>query len=89
MPFAFSSPEWSNEKGIGAALSFRLLGLDSYDCVFAAVLGPERVRRFLEEDTRELLGSVAIVETDPKQLANCIVSDLECRRLAIATSNSG
>jgi anaerobic carbon-monoxide dehydrogenase catalytic subunit len=76
-------------EGIDAALSFRFLGLDSYHCVFAAVLGPERVRRFLEEDTRELLGSVAIVETDPKQLANRIVSDLERRRLAIATFNSG
>ena len=26
LPFAFASPEWSNEKGIGAALGFRLFG---------------------------------------------------------------
>ena len=25
LPFAFASPEWSNEKGLGAALSFRLM----------------------------------------------------------------
>ncbi|WP_295445853.1 hypothetical protein [uncultured Thiodictyon sp.] len=32
LPLAFSRPEWSNEKGVGAALSFRLLGLNSYHC---------------------------------------------------------
>ena len=83
MPFAFTSPEWSNEKGIGAALAFRLLGIDSYHCVFAATLGSERVQRFLEEDTRDLLGAAAIIETDPKQLAMRIVADLERRRCAL------
>lgn len=80
MPFAFVSPEWSNEKGIGAALAFRLLGLDSYHCVFAATLGSDRVQHFLEHETRGLLGSAAVVETDPKQLAARIVADLERRR---------
>ncbi|MDE7479426.1 MAG: carbon monoxide dehydrogenase, partial [Lachnospiraceae bacterium] len=28
MPFAFTSPEWSNEKGIDAALGFRLMGIN-------------------------------------------------------------
>ncbi len=45
-PFAFSSPEWSNEKGVGAALSFRLLGLDSCHCIPAPVAGSEKVARF-------------------------------------------
>jgi carbon-monoxide dehydrogenase catalytic subunit len=80
MPFAFTSPEWSNEKGIGAALAFRLLGIDSYHCVFAATLGSERVQRFLEEDTRDLLGAAAVIETDPRQLAMRIGADLERRR---------
>ncbi|WP_127079395.1 carbon monoxide dehydrogenase [Rhodomicrobium lacus] len=84
MPFAFASPEWSNEKGIGAALAFRLLGLDSYHCVFAATLGSENVQRFLEEGTRELLGAVAIVETSPLELASRIVADLERRRAALS-----
>ena len=84
MPFAFVSPEWSNEKGIGAALAFRLLGLDSYHCVFAATLGSDCVQHFLEHETRELLGSAAVVETDPKQLAIRIVADLERRRSLLA-----
>ena len=86
MPFAFVSPEWSNEKGIGAALAFRLLGLDSYHCVFAATLGSDRVQHFLEHETRELLGAAAVVETDPKQLAMRIVSDLERRRSLLASA---
>jgi carbon-monoxide dehydrogenase catalytic subunit len=86
MPFAFTSPEWSNEKGIGAALAFRLLGIDSYHCVFAATLGSDRVQHFLEHETRDLLGAAAIVETDPKQLATRIVADLENRRSALAAA---
>jgi carbon-monoxide dehydrogenase catalytic subunit len=86
MPFAFASPEWSNEKGIGAALAFRLLGIDSYHCVFGATLGSDRVQNFLEHETQELLGAAAIVETDPKQLAMRIVADLERRRLALAAA---
>jgi anaerobic carbon-monoxide dehydrogenase catalytic subunit len=86
MPFAFASPEWSNEKGIGAALAFRLLGIDSYHCVFAATLGSDRVQNFLEHETRELLGAAAIIETDPKQLAMRIVADLERRRSALAAA---
>lgn len=35
MPYAFTSPEWSNEKGIDAALGFRLMGINSYHCVEA------------------------------------------------------
>ena len=35
MPYAFTSPEWSNEKGIDAALGFRLMGVNSYHCVEA------------------------------------------------------
>ena len=83
MPFAFVSPEWSNEKGIGAALAFRLLGINSYHCVFAATLGSDRVSRFLEEDTRDLLGAAAVIEPDPKLLAIRIVADLERRRSAL------
>ncbi len=29
MPYAFTSPEWSNEKGIDATLGFRLMGINS------------------------------------------------------------
>jgi carbon-monoxide dehydrogenase catalytic subunit len=84
MPFAFVSPEWSNEKGIGAALAFRLLGIDSYHCVFGATLGSDQVQHFLEHETRDLLGSAAVVETDPAKLAIRIVDDLERRRSALA-----
>lgn len=89
MPFAFSSPEWSNEKGIGAALAFRLLGIDSYHCIFGSTLGSSAVQRFLEEETRETLGSVAIVERDPKRLALRIVADLDRRRQSIAKAQGG
>ena len=80
MPFAFSSPEWSNEKGVGAALSFRLLGLDSYHCIAAPVSGSPAVQTFLTEGTREILGGGMVVETDPAALGARIVADLNAHR---------
>jgi carbon-monoxide dehydrogenase catalytic subunit len=80
LPFAFSSPEWSNEKGVGAALSFRLLGLNSYHCVAAPVFGSENVQRYLARDTHAILGSVMIVDPDPAVLAARIIHDLKVRR---------
>ncbi|HEX3033237.1 MAG TPA: anaerobic carbon-monoxide dehydrogenase catalytic subunit, partial [Bacillota bacterium] len=76
MPFAFSSPEWSNEKGVGAALSFRLLGINSYHCVFPPVQGSEKVSKYLFEDTKATLGSVMVVEIEPEKLADRIISDI-------------
>jgi carbon-monoxide dehydrogenase catalytic subunit len=80
LPLAFSSPEWSNEKGLGAAMGFRLLGLNSYHCIAPPVAGSDRVSRFFYEETRELLGAVMVVEPDPVALARRIVADCDERR---------
>lgn len=83
LPLAFSSPEWSNEKGLGAAMGFRLLGLNSYHCIAPPVSGSDKVAQFMYEDTRELLGAVMVVDPDPTALALRIVSDFDARRAAI------
>ncbi|MDD5953434.1 MAG: anaerobic carbon-monoxide dehydrogenase catalytic subunit [Oscillospiraceae bacterium] len=80
LPFAFISPEWSNEKGICAALAFRLLGMNSYHCVYAPVQGSKNVSTFMATGTKEILGSEMIVDLDPVALANRIVADLKDRR---------
>jgi len=87
LPFAFASPEWSNEKGVGAALGFRLLGLDSYHCVEAPILGSRNVHHFLTVETRELLGGAMVVEPDPQVLADRMLADLSQRRLALGWSS--
>ena len=83
MPYAFASPEWSNEKGLDASLAFRLFGIDSYHCVEPPVQGSPNVERFLKHDTKETLGAVMIVNTDPKALARKIVADIEKARQAL------
>ena len=80
MPFAFSSPEWSNEKGIDAALGFRLLGVSSYHCVEAPIFGSKNIIEFLKEGTMETLGSRMVVNVDPKQLAQQIIDDMKEKR---------
>jgi len=87
LPLAFSSPEWSNEKGLGAALGFRLLGLNSYHCIAPPVSGSDKVSRFFFEDTRDILGSVMVVDQDPVSLAGKIVNDFNDRRSAIGWDN--
>jgi carbon-monoxide dehydrogenase catalytic subunit len=83
MPFAFASPEWSNEKGIGAALGFRLNGVDSYHCVHAPVQGSDNVMNFMYKGTKELLGSSMNVEIEPVKLAENIIEDLMQKRKAL------
>lgn len=80
MPFAFASPEWSNEKGVGASLGFRLLGLNSYHAVHPPVHGSDNVMKYLYEYTGKTLGGVMVVEVDPIKLGDKIVEDLKARR---------
>lgn len=80
MPYAFTSPEWGNEKGIDAALGFRLMGINSYHCVEAQIYGSENVIEFLKDGTRDLLGSVMHVDTDPVKLGEKIVEDIKAKR---------
>lgn len=80
MPFAFSSPEWSNEKGIDAALGFRLMGITSYHCVEAPIHGSAKVIEFLKESTKEILNSSMVVEVDPTALGEKIVADMKKKR---------
>lgn len=83
MPFAFSSPEWGNEKSIDASLGFRLMGINSYHCVEAQIQGSANVIHFLKEGTKDTLGSVMYVDTDPISLGNKIVEDIKAKRKAL------
>jgi len=80
LPFAFASPEWSNEKGIGAALSFRLLGINSYHCVYPPIQGSDNVMNYIFNKSSEKLGSKMVVEVDHAKLAQRIISDITDRR---------
>lgn len=80
MPYSFASPEWSNEKGVGAALGFRLLGINSYHCVYPPVQGSENVSNYLYRDSKEIFSSVMVVNTNPNELADKIISDIEEKR---------
>ncbi len=80
MPFAEVTPEWSNEKGVGAALAFRMLGFDSYHCVHAPVQGSKNVQDFLYGGTKDLFGSCMNVDPDPKKVAAMIIRDFDAAR---------
>lgn len=83
MPYALASPEWSNEKGIGASLSFRLFGVDSYHCVYPPVHGSDNVMEFIMTGTKDILGSTMTVDVDPKSLAKKIIDDMKEKRKAL------
>ena len=80
LPIAFASPEWSNEKGIGAALSFRLLGINSYHCVYLPIQGSDNVMNYIFDKSAEKLGSKVVVEIDHLKLAQRIISDINNKR---------
>lgn len=83
MPYAFTSPEWGNEKGLDAALGFRLMGINSYHCVEAPIYGSKNVIEFLKEGTKETLGSAMHVDVDPVALGNKIIEDIKAKRRAL------
>jgi carbon-monoxide dehydrogenase catalytic subunit len=87
MPYAFASPEWSNEKGLAASTAFRLLGIDSYHSVYAPLAGSRALTRYFSEETKETLGSSMVVDLDPVKLADRIVKDMKekTRRLRLKT----
>ncbi len=87
MPYAFISPEWSNEKGICAALAFRLMGISSYHSVYAPTQGSAAVTEFMTSGTRELLGSEMVVELDARKLAERVVDDLKKKRRNLGWEN--
>ena len=83
LPFAFSSLEWGNEKGIDAALGFRLNGINSYHCVEAQIYGSKNVIEFMKYGTKDLLGSTMHVDTDPVRLGEKIVADIKEKRKSL------
>ncbi|MDR0932275.1 MAG: anaerobic carbon-monoxide dehydrogenase catalytic subunit [Victivallales bacterium] len=87
MPYAFISPEWSNEKGICAALAFRLLGINSYHSIYAPTQGSASVTEFMATGTKSLLGSEMVVELDPQKLATRIINDLKKKREILQWKN--
>lgn len=80
MPYAFCSPEWGNEKGVDAALAFRLNGISSYHCVEAPIYASANVIHFLKEGTRAMLGSTMNVDVNPAALGEKIVADMRAKR---------
>lgn len=86
MPYAFSSPEWSNEKGVCAALSFRLMGISSYHCIHAPIGGSDKVEGFFTQDTIDLLGAAMVTIPDPIALGERIVEDIRLRRKQLGWS---
>jgi len=80
MPYAFSSPEWSNEKAVDAALGFRLMGVSSYHCVEPQIYGSKNVIEFLKQGTLETLGSRMVADVDPVALGERIVADMRAAR---------
>jgi anaerobic carbon-monoxide dehydrogenase catalytic subunit len=82
MPFAMSSPEWSNEKAIGASFSFRLLGINSYHCVYPQAHGSENVMNHIT-NSKDTLGSTMTIDLDPDKLADKIISGFKAKRKAL------
>lgn len=88
MPFAFASPEWSNEKGVGASLGFRLMGISSYHCVPAPVGGSAAVSKFFYEDTEAMFGAKMVVELEAGRLVERLVADIDQRRANLDAGQS-
>lgn len=86
MPFAMSSPEWSNEKAIGASYAFRLLGINTYHCVYPPTQGSDNVNNFFL-DSSKTLGSTMNIDTNPDVVADMILEHFRTKRSKLGWSN--
>ena len=82
MPYGLASPEWSNEKGLGASFCFRLMGINSYHCVYPSVHGSEKVMDYIT-NAKDRLGSTMNIDTDPIKVADKIIADFKEKRKAL------
>ena len=82
MPYAMSSPEWANEKGLGASYCFRLMGINTYHCVYPPAHGSQNVMNYIL-DSSKTLGSTMNVEVDPLKLADKIIENMKNKRKAL------
>ena len=78
--YSWLSGNPANEKGIDAALGFRLNGISSYHCVEAPIHGSSKVIEFLKEGTKETLHSSMVVDVDPVSLGEKMVADMKEKR---------
>ncbi|MCL2347678.1 MAG: hypothetical protein FWC50_05385 [Planctomycetaceae bacterium] len=77
MPFAFLSPEWSNEKGIGSSLSFRLLGINSYHCVYPPIQGSDHLAEYMLNGGMKRFGSRMVINPDHVALTKRLMRDMD------------
>ena len=82
MPYAMSSPEWANEKGLAASYCFRLMGINTYHCVYPPAHGSQNVMNYIL-DSSKTLGSTMNVEVDPLKLADKIIENMKNKRKAL------
>ena len=80
LPFAAIIPEWSQGKGVGATIAFRMSGFDTYFCSQTSRLESEEVQKFLHDDVKDLLGSSMHVTCAPEELVENILSQFAATR---------
>jgi carbon-monoxide dehydrogenase catalytic subunit len=56
------------------------MGINSYHCIHAPIIGSDKVEQFFTHDTAATLGSVMVTITDPVKLGEKIVADMRERR---------
>ncbi|NJD78796.1 MAG: anaerobic carbon-monoxide dehydrogenase catalytic subunit [Candidatus Methanoperedens sp.] len=80
LPFAACAPEWSNEKSIGAGLSFLTMGIPVFLGVKPPTGASRNVVKFLTDQVEEELGARYTIEPDPLQMAKSVIGVIEEKR---------
>lgn len=80
LPFAACAPEWSNEKSIGAGLSFLTMGISVFLGVKPPTGASQNVVKYLTNQVEEELGAKYTIELDPVQMAKLVIALIEEKR---------
>jgi carbon-monoxide dehydrogenase catalytic subunit len=83
IPVVGCAPEWMSEKAVSIANYVVSTGLDVYLGIEPQVKGSSQMMELITEGTRKITGAGYIINKDPHELVQSIISGIEAKRAAL------
>jgi carbon-monoxide dehydrogenase catalytic subunit len=83
IPVVGCAPEWMSEKAVSIANYVVSTGIDVYLGIEPQVRGSEQMMRLITEGTKKITGAGYIINKDPHELVQRIISGIEEKRAAL------
>jgi carbon-monoxide dehydrogenase catalytic subunit len=80
LPIVGIAPEWMSEKAVSIANYVIASGIEVYLGIEPQVKGSTQMMEWITEGTRKIVGAGLTINTDPHELTQRIIKDIEAKR---------